>query len=298
MTKRGASLAARFTRWALRLYPRAWRERYAGEMGTLLQHHHVTLWTVADLLLGALDAHLHHDLIPGRVVGMAHRIRTSEVVIFCAFVLFGVAWLAAQEVRDPLSEWERIIQQHPDIRAALVALQLAGLVALLAVLVGGLPIAFAVIKGAVSQPQRGVLLLLATPILAFIVLIGAVIGAAWLWSNAQHAGQPLPGGWQLILLGIFVLTVGGSTLAVALAVKRGEIGERLARFALVPAALAVAAIAAGVVAAAILTALSFAEAPELAPGNLAILTALMALAALLAILALGRGIAAARPAHT
>jgi DNA-binding PadR family transcriptional regulator len=44
--------------WILHLYPPAWRERYEGEMVALLEQHTITLWTVVDLLVGALDARL------------------------------------------------------------------------------------------------------------------------------------------------------------------------------------------------------------------------------------------------
>jgi hypothetical protein len=36
---------------------------------------------------------------------VTRRIRGSEIVAFCAFVLFGAAWLAVQQVRDPLPDW-------------------------------------------------------------------------------------------------------------------------------------------------------------------------------------------------
>ena len=69
-------------RWAprlLRLYPRSWRDRYDDEVVAVLAEHHVTYWTALDLVLGALDAHLHGDLLPRRLTSMAHRIRSSEI---------------------------------------------------------------------------------------------------------------------------------------------------------------------------------------------------------------------------
>src|SRR5438105_4714365 len=106
---------SRYRMWArriLRCYPRAWRDRYKPEMEQVLRGYPVTFWTLLDLLLGALDARLHPDLLPGRITAMAYRIRTSEVVIFCAFVLYGVAWLAVRFVRDPLPIWDSAVQLH------------------------------------------------------------------------------------------------------------------------------------------------------------------------------------------
>lgn len=44
--------------WLLRLYPRAWRRRYADEFSDLLAAERPTPRLVLDLTLGALDAHL------------------------------------------------------------------------------------------------------------------------------------------------------------------------------------------------------------------------------------------------
>ena len=44
----------------LRLYPRAWRERYGEELGAQLEAQRpLRIGVVADLVRGALDAHLH-----------------------------------------------------------------------------------------------------------------------------------------------------------------------------------------------------------------------------------------------
>ena len=43
----------------LRLYPRAWRERYGDEMLALLEAQPASLLDRLDLIGGAIDAHLH-----------------------------------------------------------------------------------------------------------------------------------------------------------------------------------------------------------------------------------------------
>jgi len=54
----GKEIIMRLAMWMLRLYPPAWRERYEAEMVALLWQHEITLWTVLDLFIGALDARL------------------------------------------------------------------------------------------------------------------------------------------------------------------------------------------------------------------------------------------------
>jgi hypothetical protein len=44
--------------WLVRLYPRAWRDRYGDEFQALLEQQSATVGRVADVVLGAIDAHL------------------------------------------------------------------------------------------------------------------------------------------------------------------------------------------------------------------------------------------------
>lgn len=44
--------------WILRLYPRSWRDRYGEELLAVLEQHEITMVTMMDLLLGALDANM------------------------------------------------------------------------------------------------------------------------------------------------------------------------------------------------------------------------------------------------
>ena len=46
----------------LRLYPRRWRERYEAELEAVLEEHRVGWATLADLLVGAMDARLDREL--------------------------------------------------------------------------------------------------------------------------------------------------------------------------------------------------------------------------------------------
>ena len=55
MTELGRARAARY----VRLYPRAWRERYGEELQAILETDGLALRTRLDLLRGAVDAHLH-----------------------------------------------------------------------------------------------------------------------------------------------------------------------------------------------------------------------------------------------
>lgn len=287
--------------WArrlLRCYPRAWRDRYEHEMEQLLLGYTVTFWTLIDLLLGALDARLHPDLLPGRITSMASRIRTSEVAIFCAFIVYGVAWLAVRFVRDPLPTWDSAVQRHPEISAALIAVDSAGVIALLALLIGGVPILYIVLRNAFRDRRWKLLGLLAVPLLAIAVLVIYSLLAVEASTQRTAPGTPdapfttLALVLQLGLILLLLAAVVGSTTAVAIAVKRSQFSDRLLRFALIPAGIVTLGMVAGLVATIILSVLILTEAPELqgTPGNLEIVMLFMAIAAVVAITALWRGI--------
>jgi hypothetical protein len=286
-----------WVRRLLLLYPRAWRERYADEVAAVLAQHPVTYWTALDLVLGAVDTHLHGDLLPRRLTSMAHRIRSSEIAIFCAFVLFCVAWLAMRFVRDPLPIWKAAVAAHPALLLTLTAMDLAGLVATLAVFVGGLPLLISALAQAVAARRWRLLALFAVPLLAAATLV--VVGLADIpWSSTSQSGvvhmlQPVAVQIGLVLLA--VLAVGGSAAAIAAAVGRSELDERTLRFALVPAGVATAALALGLVAAVALTALIYSEAPQVSLGSPVQVAdlLLMLVAVVLAGAAVRRGVRAA-----
>lgn len=287
--------------WLLRLYPRAWRDRYEDEMLLVLQRHQVTLWTLLDLLVGAIDAQMNLDLLPGRLMSMQHRLRTSEIAIFSALVLFLVPLLVLQRLRDPLADWERVVAAHPDIRLVFIAFQWAGVVALLALLAGGLPILTSTIGRALRQRDWPVLRLLAVPAIAAAILVGYSLLASGSWAEPVSAARPeglLTTRAIVLQLGLVILVVGGvvaGTAGLALAVARAEPNERLLRLALAPAAVATLAIFGGLASAATMCLLVGTEAPDLAPaGLLAMALVPMALAAGLAAVALHRGRNAAR----
>lgn len=294
--------ASLYTRWAqllLRLYPRAWRERYGEEVTAVLAHHRVSLWTLVDVLAGACDAHLHPGLLPGRLLSMAHRIRSSELVVFCAFVLFCLAWLPMQQMRDPLPLWESTVRAHPEIRTALDVVNAAGLVALLAVLAGGLPILLSTVRAALSARRWRVLLLFAVPFVMLVAIAVYTLLASAAWAQRAAPGSqdltPLAAALQLGFAALCLLTVILSVAAVVRAVTRSDLSDPVLRFALVPATIVTVALVAALLATAVLASLTIAEAPELgSPPTLAIILAFVLAAVVLALAGLKRGWSAAR----
>jgi hypothetical protein len=76
----------------VRLYPAAWRDRYGDELAALLEDRRPGPFDVADLLLGAIDAHLH---LSGLVNESEHRkgIPMSLRLAGSAAILGGGLWI-------------------------------------------------------------------------------------------------------------------------------------------------------------------------------------------------------------
>lgn len=241
------------SRSLLRLYPAAWRARYGDEFAALLGHLRPTPLALLDLLLGALDAHLHADLLPGRVLSMTSRLRSSAIAVFCAFAVFVAAYAGWGRLTDPRPPFTAAAQAHPEVLIAWDAAQVAAAVAGVAVLMGGVPILLAALVGAWRGGRRDILALFAWP------LAGLAVCAVLLLA-AQAVAPPIPAGQQVrpvtgafaILGALFFLaafaTFAGGTASVAIAVSRSAIGARMLRFAVWPAAVAVVAMAATLVA--------------------------------------------------
>ena len=65
--------------WILNFYPHRWRERYQEEMLAVLEQHAISLTTILDLLLGALDARLD-PAYRTREGFMFHRLRDTRIL--------------------------------------------------------------------------------------------------------------------------------------------------------------------------------------------------------------------------
>jgi len=96
----------------LRLYPREWRARYEDEFMALLEQTHSTPLDIADVALGALDAHLRPQ-VKATAVGVEKRpfmSRTTFVqwsgmaaMIGSALMFLGLGWQLIYSILDPLA---------------------------------------------------------------------------------------------------------------------------------------------------------------------------------------------------
>lgn len=238
--------------WLLRLYPSAWRARYGDEFLALLADLRLSPIDLLDITLGALDARLtepraraeadacERDAMNalGGIGTMLSRLRASAITVFCAYIGFVVAGLGFNGILDdnPLAQ---LRAAHPELHATVLVMEAAAIVALLAVLIGGLPIGFAALRQAYRERRLRTLWLFATPPLALLTFI--IFASVFIALSLQQ-GKPLYGGAPtylivLYLVGnvVFGLAAIVSAAAVSVAIVRSSVSERLYRFARTPA---------------------------------------------------------------
>src|SRR5512136_2104315 len=158
--------------WLTGLYPRAWRERYAEEFDAMLEQCLHSPLDVVDIMLGALDAHLqlfNGENVNWRLMNMLNKLRTTILIVFAAYIGFVVAGMALVGLLDD-SPMIPLMQTLLAPALLMDVVRLGSVVALLAVVIGGLPLAITVIRRAFTVDRQNLGLLL-VPVVSFVVLV-------------------------------------------------------------------------------------------------------------------------------
>ena len=243
--------------YLLRLYPRAFRQRYEEEMLAMLELYPSSFLDRVDLVSGALDAHLHPHLgtlslsLSERMNLMLSLLRRSLLTMFCASLGFLLAGLGFQKMNE-YDDFVKAAQTYSLVGLSYHLVGFGTVVLFLVVLGGGLPIASTIVESALAHKRYSSLVLLAVPLLAFAVFVGTTL----LLEAILTPGNQLALGWRLFLergvfLGVLIAAVLASTGALCWAVARSETAEERLRFALllsIPATLSMAVILVAVLA--------------------------------------------------
>jgi hypothetical protein len=226
-----------YKHWLLYLYPQAWRARYADEFLALLEACPLSLWTIWDVCLGAIDARLHLETVTGRMFPFMNRLRTTAVIVFCAYIGFVVAGLGFGKLVE-YDDFQELLNSNTGVAVSYYALYMGAFVALAAVLVGGLPLAFAAARYAIAAKRWRLLLLFAVPPLSLALWLSNIfIGDARNPNPVPVLSRPL---LERIVeairfVGLFGLAAIISTAAICILINRSEISEKMFRFARIPA---------------------------------------------------------------
>jgi hypothetical protein len=277
--------------WLTSLYPRAWRERYAAEFNVLLEQCLHSPLDVVDVFLGALDAHLqllNGEALSWRMMNMQNKLRTTILMVFAGYIGFIVAGFALLGLADD-SPMMPLMNTNPALAAAWTIIAIGSAIALLAVVIGGMPLTLTVVRRALAGDRGGRRLLL-VPVFSFLALVVYVgfvglvgSGKIQIQGVVKAVGtEAFPTGTRLMMEGlmlVFVLGAIASTLAVWKAISATDSEQETFRaagrsltvkvytFAFVPAVITTIAMLVMLVGTAAWGWLSFSALPEILAGN-------------------------------
>lgn len=308
------SLTVHVYQWLLAICPSQLRRVYGSQMAQVFKQccrdAYATrgvfgvaqLWlpTLSDLLVGAAAEYITILIRAWKESWLMHRIRSSEITVFCAYIAFILAGMGFQKLTE-YDDFMAAARAHSTIGLAYNVIVGGAALALLAVLAGGLPLALAAMRYALATGRKDIPLLFGVPVLAFLLLIGYIIAGTHQVFGASSTPQSAAN--TRLLGGLLIILFGGaiaSAAAVSLAIARSEISPALYRFSRVPAAIAAVAMAAMLVATVIWGVSLRASVPQLFNSNegikasstaasWAVIVVMMALATIVALVGVVRG---------
>jgi hypothetical protein len=159
----------RLARLALCLYPLAFRRRYGGEMLALLEQSPPRMLAVADLLRGAVLAHLWPTTPQTGSVDLADRIRASTSAQLACWVAFAAAGFGFYNTTED-APFATAGHAHHLLGGTYLAVQILAVLASAAVLLGALPLILTALGRARLEPRLRRLVSL--PPLAVVAFVG------------------------------------------------------------------------------------------------------------------------------
>ena len=276
-------------KWLVSLYPSVWRERYGEEFDSLLKECLHSPLDIVDIFLGALDAHLGYSYEQDwRFMNMVNKLRTAVLLVFAGFIGFVIGGFSLVGLVDD-SPMAVLMKTDAHLSSAWKTVQAGAVIALLAVIAGGLPIAWTVIRRAVMS-SRGDLRLLMVPFYAFLALVLYAGFMAAVGTGRLNIPGVLPSvspdnfpiGNRLMIAGmmlLFVLGAFASTAAIwkvisgkkmeetGLKIVGKEISVKLYEYAFVPAVIAALSMLLMLAATIVWGSLAYSALPQVFAGN-------------------------------
>ena len=208
--------------WLVRLYPRAWRQRYGEEFEALLEECLHSPVDILDILLGALDAHLNlSNQTDWRLMNMINKLRTTVILVFAGYIGFVIGGFSLLGLVDD-SPVVPLMRTDLSLLVVWRTIQVGSVISLLAVVVGGSPLALAVFRRALTSSRRDLRWLL-VPLVAFLVLVLYIlfmVSIAYGWLQISGVARTVtpenfPTGNKLLLGGLMLVFVLGALASVA-----------------------------------------------------------------------------------
>lgn len=234
----------------LRLCPRPFREAHGVEVAQVFRQLLRDAWqrdgawgaaifylsALGDLLVSAVAEYL--TLWGGlwNRSWVMYRMRSSAILVFCAYILFVVVGIGFQKSTEEVVK-SNVPVAHPGVALAYDAVIAGAVIALLATLIGGLPIAFAALRQAFAQRRWGIVALFAVPPVSLAIWLGWTFTLLNVIFPSRHMVAPtttLDHVYVYSWIALFVVAAIASVVSVSVAISRSETRPELFRFALAP----------------------------------------------------------------
>lgn len=161
------------------------------------------------------------------------RYQSSLITIFCAFIAFVIAGFGLQKMTE-YDDFTSVAHHQLVVGIPFGVVYYGSALLLLAILVGGVPLALAVLRQALLERRYGIAALFAVPPIALALFVAFIL----LFARARAGSLPGGAGPAHALVIGFVLTAIVSTAAVAYAIGQIPVSGGLYRFAAWPALVA------------------------------------------------------------
>lgn len=135
------------------------------------------------------------------------------MVVFVGFVLFSLAFVGLQQLRDPAATWSAAVHRHPALAIAMTIAQISAAAAFLAVAIGAAPI---LLSTRANIDARAVRLARLPAVLALFAMTTGVAATFVLLALTRADTPQLLSTWELLMVAT-AMTTGP---AIALAARR------------------------------------------------------------------------------
>ena len=209
--------------WLVRLYPQGWRERYGDEFEALLEQCLHSPLDTLDVVLGALDAHLGNYYEPNwRIWNMVNKLRTTLLIVFTAYIVFVIAGMTLVGLVDDSPAANLMKSGNLGLHWTWMSIAAFSVIALLAVVAGGMPLGITLFRQAFTTSRRTLRLLL-VPVYAFVALMlygifvmSVTLGRIHIPGVIQVVSPDnFPIGNKLLMGGVMFFFIAGAIASVA-----------------------------------------------------------------------------------
>lgn len=219
----------------IELYPLAYRQRYGGELRAVLEQQPVTIATLFDLVLGALDAHFQPgDLVaspPSRIRGAI----SAALTLWLAVIAVGAGF--AKTTEDV--PFRTAAAAHPFLGGARIAVAVLAVMAAVIVVMAGAPVALSILRQAWKERSPALRRAVVIPVLGIALFALVTAGLVAVAEHVHGNGSVLGHLAFLVWIGLAVVVAGACALGARAAIQRARLH---------PAALGLAACGAWVLA--------------------------------------------------